>query len=70
MNINSSNIATAEYNRKDRDLTLTFRNRPRWVYIYHKVSPRIWVEFIRAESKGKYLKNIIEPKFFFTKIIN
>lgn len=47
---------------------MTFINRPRWVYVYHKVSPKIWVEFQNSESKGQYFAEVIK-NFKFDKIV-
>lgn len=46
-----------------------FIKRPLWEYIYLKVPPNIWVEFVRAESKGRYLKDIIEPRYMYIRRI-
>ena len=69
MQIVSSNIKTADYNRTKKELTMTFINRPRWVYIYYKVPPRIWIEFVRSSSKGQYFSEIIRNTFPFKKIV-
>ena len=69
MKIASSNIATAEYDRTKRELKIVFIKRPLWEYTYHKVSPKIWVEFVRVDSKGRYLKDIIEPRYAYTRKI-
>ena len=59
MRVVSSHIKTAEYNRQRRELTMTFINRPRWVYVFYNISPKIWVEFVRAQSKGQYFWAVI-----------
>lgn len=69
MQIVSSNIKTAGYDRTKRELKMTFINRPRWLYIYYNVSPKIWVEFVRSQSKGQYFSEIIKSTFKFKKII-
>lgn len=46
---------------------MTFINRPRWVYVYHKVPPNIWVEFVKSESKGQYFSQIIKDRFQYTR---
>lgn len=69
MQIVSSNIRTADYDRIKRELTMTFIKRPRWVYVFHKVPPRIWVEFVRSKSKGQYFSQIIKETFNYTKLI-
>lgn len=69
MQVISSNIKTADYDRQKRELYMTFINRPRWRYIYYKVSPRIWTEFVRSQSKGQYFSDIIRDRFVYRKII-
>lgn len=69
MQIVSSNIKTADYDRTKRELKMTFINRPRWVYIYYKVSPRIWTEFVRSQSKGQYFSEIIRGNFQYARVI-
>ena len=69
MQIVSSNIRTADYDRTKRELKMTFINRPRWVYIYYKVSPRIWTEFVRSQSKGQYFSEIIRGNFQYARVI-
>lgn len=69
MIIVSSNIKTADYDRVKRELRMTFINRPRWVYIYYKVPPRIWVEFVKSNSKGQYFSDIIRGNYQYNKIV-
>lgn len=69
MQIVSSNIRTADYDRRKRELRMTFVNRPRWVYIFYKVSPRIWTEFVKSQSKGQYFSDIIRDNFLYSRII-
>ena len=70
MQIVSSNIRTADYDRKKRELYMTFVNRPKWLYTYYKVSPRIWVEFVRSSSKGQYFSEIIRDKYSYGRTIS
>lgn len=69
MRIVSSNIATADYNRTTRELKVTFKKRPLWEYTYYKVPIRVWVEFVRCDSKGRYFSDIIEPRYFYNRKI-
>lgn len=69
MIIVSSNIKTADYDRVKRELRMTFINRPRWVYTYYKVPPRIWVEFVKSNSKGQYFSDIIRDNYQYNKIV-
>ena len=67
MQVVSSNIRTADYDRKKRELYLTFINRPNWLYTYYRVPPRIWVEFVRSNSKGQYFSQIIRETYKYTR---
>lgn len=67
MRVVSSNIEYADYNRVTRVLTLRFISRPLWEYSYYKVSSRIWTEFVRSQSKGRYFADFIKDKYKFTK---
>lgn len=49
---------------------MTFVNRPKWLYTYYKVSPRIWVEFVRSSSKGQYFSEIIRDKYSYSRTIS
>lgn len=69
MNIVSSNIKTADYDRNKRELVLTFINRPRWMYIYYNVPPNIWTEFVRSQSKGQYFSAIIRDAYRYSRIV-
>lgn len=69
MQIVSSNIKTADYDRVKRQLKMTFVNRPKWLYTYYKVSPRIWVEFVRSSSKGQFFSEIIRDKYMYRRTI-
>lgn len=69
MNVVSSNIKTADYDRVKRELTMTFINRPRWVYVFSKIPPNIWKEFVRASSKGEYFSAVIRDKYNYTRTI-
>ena len=69
MQIVSSNIKTADYDRQKRQLKMTFVNRPRWIYIYLNVSSRIWTEFVRSQSKGQYFSQIIRDSYNYKRIV-
>lgn len=49
---------------------MTFVNRPNWVYTFYKVSPRIWVEFVRSSSKGQYFSDIIRDNYQYSRTIS
>lgn len=63
MNIVSSNIKTADYDRQKRELYLTFINRPRWKYVYYNVPINIWTRFIKSQSKGQYFNDVIRDAY-------
>lgn len=69
MLVNSSNIKSAEYDRRTLKLTMVFINRPTWVYTYSGVSLRVWGEFLRSESKGTYFSHNIRDVFPYKKTI-
>ena len=69
MQITSSNIKSAEYDRTTPRLTLIFINRPRWVYTYYHVSPKVWVEFLKAQSKGTYFSAAIRDNYNYRRTI-
>lgn len=69
MRISSSNIKTADYDKRNHLLILTFVNRPTWVYTYKAVPPRTWTNFIKSKSKGQYFANYIKDTYNFTRSI-
>ena len=69
MQVVSSNIKTADYDRTTQRLTLIFVNRPRWVYTYYHVSPKVWVEFLKAQSKGTYFSAAIKDNYNYRRTI-
>lgn len=69
MKIASSNIATADYDRNTRVLTMTFINRPFWKYEYQRVPIRVWTDFLRSESKGQYFSGAIRNIYRYKRII-
>lgn len=70
MQIVSSNIRTADYDRTRRELRMTFINRPRWLYVYYNVPLRIWVELVRSQSKGQYFSEIIRDSYRYSRIVS
>ena len=70
MQIVSSNIRTADYDRTKRELKMTFINRPRWIYIFYNVPSRIWVEFVKSQSKGQYFSEIIRDSYRYSRIVS
>lgn len=70
MQIVSSNIRTAEYDRSKKELRMTFINRPRWVYVYYNVPTRIWVEFVKSKSKGQYFSDILRDNYRYSRTVS
>lgn len=69
MQIVSSNIRTADYDRTKRELRMTFINRPRWTYTYYNVPSRIWVEFVKSQTKGQYFSDIIRNNYRYSRVV-
>lgn len=69
MQIVSSNIKTADYNRTKKELTMTFINRPRWVYTYYNVPPTVWTRFLQSNSKGQYFSAAIRDIYQYSRTI-
>lgn len=69
MNISSSNIRTADYDRKSRTLTMVFINRPRWVYTYYNVPSTVWTRFLQSNSKGQYFSAAIRDIYQYSRTI-
>lgn len=63
--VDSTAIEFAEYNNKDKYLTLYFKNEG--VYRYLNVPHFYWRGLAESESKGKFINNFIVKKFNFTK---
>lgn len=63
MNVNSSNLKTVDYDKREKLLTATFINRPRWIYTYYQVPATIWTAFIKAKSKGKFFADFIKDVY-------
>lgn len=58
-----------DYESKSRILTMTFINRPRWIYTYYNVPKTIWTGLIKAQSKGEYFSNHIRDRFRYERIV-
>ena len=70
MRVDSSNIKTADYDKRTHILTMVFVNRPTWVYSYRAVPPRVWTGFLKAKSQGQYFANYIKNEYSFSRSIN
>lgn len=60
----SSNIEGFGYNSKEKTLWVAFKSN--LIYKYDEVPLKIFMEFSKAESKGKYLNANIKSKFKYT----
>ena len=62
-------VSRLRYSKRDRALTVQFRNGGR--YLYAQVSPEAWKQF-RKEAKtlgyGKAVNTLIKPNYDFTKV--
>ena len=59
---NSTNIKKLYYNKDTKVLTVEFKNNSQ--YKYDNVSLQEYQNFTLAESKGKYLKEVITNKVY------
>lgn len=50
---NSSTIVEVEYHKQEQNLDVTFKAGK--TYRYHNVPEEVFIDFIKAESLGKYL---------------
>ncbi len=64
--VGSSNIASIGYDQKTKTLEVEFLNGS--IYQYFDVPQAVYEEFIRAESKGKYLAYQIKGNYRYTRI--
>ena len=69
MRITSSNIRTADYDKRSHILTMSFNKRPRWIYAYYHVPPKVWVNFRRAKSRGIYFHDYIKYQYSYKRTI-
>ena len=58
----SSTIEQASYDPERRTLLVTFRHE-RMQYLYGEVPEAVWIEFYRAQSRGKFFQQRIRPVF-------
>lgn len=64
----SSNILRGVYDMNQMSLTITFKDGK--TYKYKNIPNRIFVQFERAESQGKYLNYHIKPYYDFERLEN
>lgn len=63
--VQSSNIKSAQYNTESEDLTITFNNGA--IYEYNKVPWSKFTKFRMSESQGKYFNENIGKVHNYTK---
>ena len=63
---NSSNIAAIDYSLDDKELSVWFKHSEE-VYVYQEVEPKLWLDFLDSESKGKFIHSEIKGKYEFEK---
>ena len=63
--VQSSNIKSAQYNTESEDLTITFNNGA--IYEYNKVPWTKFTKFRMSESQGKYFNENIGKAHKYTK---
>src|SRR5881227_3895995 len=64
--VTSSSIKSVGYNRHDQVLEIEFTSGA--VYQYRKVSPEVYLEFMRASSLGVHFATFIRPCFEFERV--
>lgn len=62
----SSNLMVSEYNQRDKNLLITFKNGG--AYLYKGVTATDYSRFEMAESQGSALNKTIKPKYDFEKV--
>jgi hypothetical protein len=67
MKVQSSAISEVTYQKKSENLYVTFK-RDGATYLYEDVPQEVYDEFMKADSKGIYFKNIIEPNYPYRKV--
>jgi hypothetical protein len=63
LTVDSTNLASAGYDRDSRVLEIEFRSGA--IYRYHAVQPEIFENLMRAASKGRYFVREIRGKYEF-----
>jgi hypothetical protein len=64
--VTSSNVASIGYDPVTATLEVEFNNGG--IYQYFDVPETIFIEFINADSKGKYLNSMIKGSFRYAKV--
>jgi len=61
VSVKSSTVSTIDYDSKTRELTVEFLNGGR--YVYEAVPESVYNDFVKAESKGKFVAKSLKNKF-------
>ena len=65
--VKSGNIASVGYNEGTNELHVKF-NHSDSVYVYSGVPASVHANFMKSESKGRFLSSSIKGKFEFVKL--
>jgi len=63
--LNSSNLASAEYSAETQSMTIVFKGGGR--YAYAGVPEAVYLELLGAPSPGKFFASAIKDKYSFVK---
>ena len=63
--VESSNVESVAYDDKTQDLTVTFKKSG--TYTYHEVPKSIGNAMPYAESKGKFVNEVLKGKYSYSK---
>jgi hypothetical protein len=66
--VESSNIKQIGYDEERKELFVRFLNEA--LYVYEKVPETVFSEFLKAESKGKFLIREIKNVYTFRKLVD
>ena len=61
VNVKSSTVASVDYDSKSKEMTVEFLNGSS--YVYEKVPESVYSDFMKAESKGKFVAKSLRNKF-------
>ena len=61
VNVNSSTVASVDYDSKSQEMTVEFMNGSS--YVYEGVPPTVHQDFLKAESKGRFVATQLKNKF-------
>ena len=64
--VQSSNIAEVDYSAESQELFIKFTNGA--TYKYEEVPPRVYSDFLKAESKGKFFHSNIRNVYDYRRV--